>query len=210
VVNGTLNMTKLDTGDFEIRPEPFPLAPVIGVCCDLLALKARDAGLQLVIDVPHDLPEIVADKRALKQILINLLSNAIKFTDRGGEVRITAVVDGAAVAVTVADNGIGIGEDDLPRIGKPFFQARGSYDRRHDGTGLGLSIVKGLVALHGGEVVIRSQVGEGTRITVRLPLDCEAEMRPSEEATKIAPRTPAEPSGHLAARDIATAVKKSA
>jgi len=210
VVNGILDMTKLDTGDFEIRPELFPLAPVIGVCCDLLALKAREAGLQLVIDVPNDLPEIVADKRALKQILFNLLSNAIKFTDRGGEVRIAAAVEGAAVAIMVADNGIGIGEDDLPRIGNPFFQARGTYDRRHDGTGLGLSIVKGLVALHGGEVVIRSQVGEGTRITVRLPLDCEAAMRPADQATKIARRAPPESSAGFAAGDIAAAVKKSA
>jgi signal transduction histidine kinase len=82
VVNGILDMTKLDTGDFEIRPEPFRLAAVIGGCCDLLALKAREQGLDLVAEVPADLPEIVADKRAVKQILINLLSNAIKFTDR--------------------------------------------------------------------------------------------------------------------------------
>jgi two-component system, cell cycle sensor histidine kinase DivJ len=207
VVNGILDMTKLDTGDFEIRPEPFRLATVVGNCCDLLALKARESGLDLVVDVPADMPEVVADKRALKQILINLLSNAIKFTDRGGRVRIGAVAEGAGIAITVEDNGIGIGEEDLPRIGKPFFQARGSYDRRHDGTGLGLSIVKGLVALHGGEVAIRSRVGEGTRITVRLPLDCE-QVRPPRETAKIMRRPPAE--AGLATRDIASAVKKSA
>ncbi len=94
VVNGILDMSKLDTGDFEIRPEPFRLAGVIGGCCDLLALKAREAGLDLVVDVPPDLPEIVADKRALKQILINLLSNAIKFTDRGGHVKMSAALEG--------------------------------------------------------------------------------------------------------------------
>src|SRR5262249_12550189 len=135
--------------------------------------KAREAGLDLVVDAPGGLPEIVADKRALKQVMINLLSNAIKFTDRGGRVKITAAAESGVLAITVEDNGIGIGEEALPRIGKPFYQARGSYDRRHDGTGLGLSIVKGLVALHGGEVVIRSRIGEGTRVTVRLPLDCE-------------------------------------
>jgi cell cycle sensor histidine kinase DivJ len=190
---------------------------VIGGCCDLLALKAREAGLDLVRDVPADLPEIVADKRACKQILINLLSNAIKFTDRGGRVKITAAVDGAAIAIAVEDNGIGIGEDDLPRIGKPFYQARGSYDRRHDGTGLGLSIVKGLVALHGGEVVIRSRVGEGTRITVRLPLDCELTRPQTTMMTKTVnmktTSRAAESGAALAARDnatLATVVKKSA
>jgi cell cycle sensor histidine kinase DivJ len=223
VVNGILDMTKLDTGDFEIRPEPFRLAGVIGGCCDLLALKARESGLDLVLDVPADMPEIVADKRALKQILINLLSNAIKFTDRGGRIRISAAVEGAAISFTVEDNGIGIGEEDLPRIGRPFFQARGSYDRRHDGTGLGLSIVKGLVALHGGDVTIRSRVGEGTRITVRMPLDCEQTRPQAKTATKPAakpvtkpmtmkmpPRASADSGAAVAARDNATVVKKSA
>ncbi len=209
VVNGILDITKIDTGDFEIRPEPFPLATVIGSCCDLLRLKAREAGLELIVNVPAELPEIVADKRALKQVLINLLSNAIKFTDRGGEIRVDATVEGTTAVLTVADNGIGIGEDDLPRIGKPFFQARGSYDRRHDGTGLGLSIVQGLVALHGGEVVIRSQVGAGTRITVRLPLDCEAARPAPRQPARIVTRVPAEPVQSSAARDI-PAVKKSA
>jgi cell cycle sensor histidine kinase DivJ len=215
VVNGILDMTKLDTGDFEIRPEPFRLAGVIGSCCDLLALKAREAGLDLVRDVPADLPEIVADKRACKQILINLLSNAIKFTDRGGRVQVSAAAEGAAIAIAVEDNGIGIGEDDLPRIGRPFYQARASYDRRHDGTGLGLSIVKGLVALHGGEVVISSRVGEGTRITVRLPLDCEqtrpqATMMTKTVNMKTTSRGPAGSGASFPARDNATVVKKSA
>jgi cell cycle sensor histidine kinase DivJ len=217
VVNGILDMTKIDTGDFDIRPEPFALAAVIRGCRDLLALKAREAELALVAEVPDDLPEITADKRAVKQILINLISNAIKFTDRGGCVRVGAVVDGAAIALTVEDNGIGIGEEDLPRIGNPFFQARGSYDRRHDGTGLGLSIVKGLVALHGGDVTIRSRVGEGTRITVRIPIDCEAvrphgtpDARSAAKAIKLAPRAPTESGVAAREQTTVTVVKKSA
>jgi cell cycle sensor histidine kinase DivJ len=212
VVNGILDMTKLDTGDFEIRPEPFRPASVIGGCCDLLALKARECAIALVVEVPADLPEIVADKRALKQILINLLSNAIKFTDRGGRVTVTAAPEGASLAIAVEDTGIGIGEEDLPRIGKPFYQARGSYDRRHDGTGLGLSIVKGLVALHGGEVAIRSRIGEGTRITVRLPLDCEqARPQPAAAAWTASKTVSIKTSrASVEARDNATVVKKSA
>jgi cell cycle sensor histidine kinase DivJ len=138
-------------------------------------------------------------------------------------VKIAAAVEGVVIAITVEDNGIGIGEEDLPRIGKPFYQARASYDRRHDGTGLGLSIVKGLVALHGGEIAIRSRVGEGTRITVRLPLDCEqtrpqATMMTKTVNMKTTPRA-AENGAALAARDnatlatvasVTTVVKKSA
>jgi cell cycle sensor histidine kinase DivJ len=179
VVNGILDMSKMETGDFEITPEPFEPAPVIRSCCDLLALKARDNDLDLVMRL-DELPEIVADKRAFKQILINLLSNAMKFTNRGGRVTVSAKTQGNVMLVIFEDTGVGISPDDLRKVGQPFFQARGTYDRRHDGTGLGVSIVQGLVMLHGGTVDIASRLGEGTRVTVRLPVDCEA-ARPSRE-----------------------------
>ena len=184
VVNGILDMSKMETGNFEITPEPFLPAEAIGSCCDLLALKARDAGVDLKTRIAANLPEVVADRRALHQILINLISNAIKFTPRGGRVTVSAQCDGSKFTVVVEDTGVGIGEDDLPRIGEAFFQARASYDRRHDGSGLGLSIVKGLVQLHGGDIDIRSRVGEGTRITVRLPVDCEG-GRPAADPIKL-------------------------
>jgi cell cycle sensor histidine kinase DivJ len=134
--------------------------------------------------LPQALPEIVADKRAFRQILINLLSNAVKFTDRGGRVTVAVAADSGALVVTVEDTGIGISAEDLPRVGRPFFQARAAYDRKHDGTGLGFSIVRGLVLLHGGQVEIASRLGEGTRVTVRLPLDCEA-ARPARKPSKV-------------------------
>ena len=89
------------------------------------------------------------------QIMLNLVSNAIKFSDRGGRITVSARHEGNTFAVTVADTGVGIDSEDMARIGDPFFQARSSYDRRHDGTGLGVSIVKGLVALHGGDMADR-------------------------------------------------------
>jgi cell cycle sensor histidine kinase DivJ len=184
VVNGILDMSKMENGNFEITPEPFAPAPVIRSCCDLLVLKAQEAGIELITRIAADLPEIVADRRAVSQILINLISNAIKFTPRGGRVSVSAFYDGARLAVTVDDTGVGIGEADLPRLGEAFFQARTSYDRRHDGTGLGLSIVKGLVRLHGGTMDIRSRLGAGTQVTVRLPLDCES-RRPPVEPIKL-------------------------
>jgi cell cycle sensor histidine kinase DivJ len=173
VVNGILDMSKIETDNFEITPEPFNPGQVIASCCDILALRARDAGVALERLVPDDLPEIVADKRALNQIMFNLLSNAIRFTDRGGKVLVSARAEAGNIAFVVEDNGVGISDEDLARVGEPYFQAGASYDRRHAGTGLGLSIVKGLVRLHGGEFSIRSRVGEGTRITIGLPLDCE-------------------------------------
>jgi cell cycle sensor histidine kinase DivJ len=173
VVNGILDMSKMETGNFEIEPEPFVPTQAIAGCCDLLALKARDAGVELKTRIA-DLPEVVVDRRALNQILINLISNAIKFTPRGGMVTVSATCDGATLSVAVEDTGVGIGEEDLPRLGEAFFQARSSYDRKHDGSGLGLSIVKGLVRLHDGDVDIRSRLNEGTRITVRLPVNGES------------------------------------
>jgi cell cycle sensor histidine kinase DivJ len=184
VVNGILDMSKIETGNFEITPEPFAPAPAVGTCCDLMALRAREAGIELVSRVPADLPDIVADKRAVKQILINLLSNAIKFTPRGGKVVVTSEIGGGSVTFTVEDTGVGIGAEDLRHVGDPFFQVRTAYDRPHDGTGLGLSIVKGLVELHGGEVGIRSRVGAGTSVSVRLPVDCE-KARPIALASNV-------------------------
>jgi len=191
VVNGILDMSKMETGNFEITPEPFAPAQVVESCCDLLALKARDAGVELKTRIAANLPDVMADRRALNQILINLVSNAIKFTPRGGRVTVSAICDGSKFAVAVEDTGVGIGEHDLPRLGEAFFQARASYDRKHDGSGLGLSIVKGLVQLHGGDIDIRSRLGEGTRVTVRLPIDGEGQ-RPAVEPIKLVTERAAE------------------
>jgi cell cycle sensor histidine kinase DivJ len=188
VVNDILAMAKLETGEFEVRPERFALAAIVASSCDLLALKARDSGIQLAFNIEADLPPINADKRAVKQILINLLSNAIKFTDRGGHVTVAAKRDGADVVIAVEDDGIGIRDADLPRVGDPFFQSADCRERGRDGTGLGLSIVKALVGLHGGELSITSRIGAGTRVVVRIPLDCEsaAAAKPGSVTKSIA------------------------
>jgi cell cycle sensor histidine kinase DivJ len=132
--------------------------------------------------------------------MLNLVSNAIKFTKTGGEIVVSAKVQSGFVAVTVEDNGVGIGAEDLPRVGDPFFQARSSYDRRHDGTGLGLSIVKGLLALHGGEIEIVSRLGEGTRVTFHLPIDCTNIQRGGERAAveRLVPRGADQPANNQA------------
>jgi cell cycle sensor histidine kinase DivJ len=221
VINGILDMSKIETDNFEITPEPFAPAQVIADCCDLLALRAQEAGVRLEKTPTGELPELVADKRALHQILLNLLSNAIRFTDRGGKVTIGARAEAGSIVFVVEDTGVGISDEDLARVGEPYFQARASYDRRHGGTGLGLSIVKGLVRLHAGEINIRSRIGEGTRVSARLPLDCERaapgnmHSAPLPLPVHLAKRTAARPTspvrvGEEAASHIDIRVKKSA
>jgi cell cycle sensor histidine kinase DivJ len=196
VVNGILDMSKIESGNFEIIPEPVATERVIAECCELLALRARQAGIDVVIRPSDGLPRIVADRRALLQIMLNLMSNAVKFTHRGGKVTVTTAAESghdsgneaAHMVITVEDTGVGIGAEDLPRVGEPFFQARSSYDRRHDGTGLGVSIVKGLLALHGGWMEIESHVGEGTRVIVHVPFDCEGARHKSVALAQIVPR----------------------
>ena len=170
VVNGILDMSKMESGNFEIASEPFAPRASLMHCCNLLALKARENGVDLITDAPQDLPEMTGDPRAFKQIVLNLVANAVKFTERGGQVTVTAAASASQLTLRISDTGVGIAPDDLKRIGSPFFQCGKTYQRRHEGTGLGLSIVKSLVALHLGELTVQSKLGEGTAVTVKLPL----------------------------------------
>ncbi|NVN87053.1 MAG: PAS domain S-box protein [Rhodopseudomonas sp.] len=190
VVNGILDMSKMESGNFEITPEPFAPRPALLNCCNLLALKARDNDIDLVTRAPEDLPQIHGDPRAFRQIVLNLVSNAIKFSERGGTVTVSAAVDGQRLTLRVSDTGVGISEDDLKRLGDPFFQAGKTYQRRHEGTGLGLSIVKSLVGLHGGEINVQSRIDQGTTVTVTLPL-ASPQQGPNNIATLNPPSPPA-------------------
>lgn len=187
VVNGILDMSKMESGNFEILPELFSPRESLISCCNLMVLKARENGIDVVTRAPADLPEITGDPRAFKQMILNLLSNAIKFSERGGAVTVTASVEGPRLLVRVIDSGVGIGAEDLKRIGDPFFQAGKTYQRRHEGTGLGLSIVKSLVAMHGGEMTVQSQIDEGTTVTVALPMVFSPPAEKSSNIAKLAP-----------------------
>ena len=175
VVNDILDMSKIEAGKFKIVKEPFEVASLVKSCCDLMRHTAEQRSLSLIVDVAPGIPELPADKRACKQMLLNVISNAIKFTDPGGWVRVSARVEGESVELVVADNGIGIAEADLPKLGNPFVQANNSYDRSYDGAGLGLSVVKGLARLHGGQLELASTLGQGTTATILLPLDSPIE-----------------------------------
>ncbi|MFN3889004.1 MAG: ATP-binding protein [Beijerinckiaceae bacterium] len=173
VVNSILDISKIEAGSFQITPDHFELEPLLAQCCDMVRLKAQENGVELHRETAVNIPDIVADKRAVKQIIINLVSNAVKFSKPGGRVTLRARPGGAGVAIEIEDDGIGVHARDLSRLGDPFFQAKDSYDRPYEGTGLGLSVVRGLVGLHGGSMRIESAPGEGTRVTIMLPLDCQ-------------------------------------
>ena len=179
VVNSILDMSKIQSGTFAILPEPFAVAPLIDQCCDMVRLEAQTGHVSLSRDVPTDLEELVGDRRACKQILLNLLSNAVKFTPEFGQVVVKVRPEGNTLVITVSDTGIGITATDLACLGDPFFQARSSLSRPYEGTGLGLSVVRGLLGLHGGTIAMESEIGKGTLVTVRLPLDCRVPRYPN-------------------------------
>jgi len=183
LINGILDMSKIEAGRYDLAPEEIDLAPVVEECLGFIRVRATEGGVALDNLRRADRLRVRADKRALKQILINLQSNAVKFTPRGGCVSIAATrTEDGMVAIEVADTGIGIAAADLKRIFEPFQQADNSLGRAHEGTGLGLTIAKSLVELNGGTLLAASAVGVGTTITVRLPAADDGSRRPPAPA----------------------------
>jgi signal transduction histidine kinase len=169
LINDVLDITKSTVGHLELD---FALVPVEEVCQESLRLvreQARRRGISVTYASEGVVPNVWADRRRLRQVLINLLSNATKFTPDGGQVGLSvkAGPDGT-VAFTVWDTGLGIPEEDRARIFEPFVQLDSGLARRHEGSGLGLALVRRLVALHQGQVELESEVGKGSRFTVVL------------------------------------------
>lgn len=167
LINDMLDMAKIEAGKLSLSPRTVDPLDIVENAQRLVRRRAEEKGLQLIIDA-HESPEIEADPRAVKQMLLNLLSNAVKFTDKGGvmvEVRPSA--DG--VIFRVIDTGRGIPADHLPRLARPFEQVETELTRTQQGTGLGLSLTKSLTEMHGGDFQIESEVGKGTVVTIHLP-----------------------------------------
>jgi len=195
VINSIMDTAKIQSGSLAIEIEPFAVAPLIDLACDMVKLHAKNNGVELLRAYPENLEEIIGDRRVFTQILVNLLSNAIKFTPATGSVTISARPEANSLLILVADTGIGITARDLARLGEPFFQAKALPDRQNNGTGLGLSIVRGLVDLQGGTIMVASEPGKGTCIRVRLPLDCRG------SAAKTGIRAKIETIAHLPVAD---------
>jgi two-component system, cell cycle sensor histidine kinase DivJ len=173
VVNTLLDLSTIEAGRYGIAPEPLDTAELVRDACKFMSLMADRAGVTLVQEVAGGLPALRADRRACQQILLNLLSNALKFTPVGGLVTVEARREGERIQLIVRDTGIGVCEAELSRLGVPFFQAASARGRSAKGSGLGLSVVRGLVGLHGGRVSFSSAPGNGTSVTVSLPIDAD-------------------------------------
>lgn len=170
LINDLLDVAKIESGRMEIEPLPLDVSRTFENALKIIGAKARERYQDLVIDIDPASPQLYADERALKQILINLVSNAVKFTPEGG--RICVVGSQARCGnfqIMVEDNGPGIPREKLERIFKPFSQVDNRYDRQGGGTGLGLALVRGLAELHGGRAWIESDYGKGCRAYVILP-----------------------------------------
>ncbi len=194
VVKMLLDMSRLEAGKFEIQTEAFEPQRLVEPCFKMVEPLARERHIELVADLPRMLPQLTADERACRQVLINLLSNAIKFSHERGTVTVSMKRQGAMLNITVSDRGIGMEQEAVRRIGEPFFQAQDGLARRYEGTGLGLSIVKGLVDLHEGTLHAKSAPGEGTSVTVLLPINGPAtKTTETAEVARLAPEPDATP-----------------
>ena len=172
LITDILDLSKIEAGKFVLDPRPVHLGESVASCLEMMRRRAEETGINLTASVPADLPEIIADPRSVKQILLNLLSNAVKFTPAGGTVSLSVERLEGRLLLAVRDNGIGIPEKTLTRIGLAFEQADNDPMRAREGTGLGLALVKSLVAQHGGRVKIESRQGSGTTVAIELPLVC--------------------------------------
>jgi two-component system, cell cycle sensor histidine kinase PleC len=180
VINDILDMSKIEAGRIRLDFEDLSLDSLLGDAIRVVAARAEDKELQLEARVSPEL-KLRADRRALKQIVLNLLSNAVKFTPVGGRVTVRSRATEHYITLAIADTGIGIANDALARLGRPFEQVESQLTKSHQGSGLGLAISKSLVVLHGGRMRIRSTLGKGTLVVVRLPLEPQC-LLPKEEA----------------------------
>lgn len=171
LINGILDVSKIQAGKLSVEREPVDLEPVMSSCLLIIEAKAREKHIAVDCRVAPGLPPLLADALRLKQILINLLGNAVKFTPERGRIGIEArPVDPDHVLITVTDTGIGMAPAEVDTALRPFGQIDSTFNKRHEGTGLGLPIAHALTRMHGGDLRIESRKGEGTRVSLILPV----------------------------------------
>ena len=177
VINDILDMSKIEAGRMKLDLEPQNLAQTLSESLRVVSGRAEDKRLRLDARFADDIP-LTADRRAIKQIVVNLLSNAVKFTPDDGRVIVRSRTIGGKINLIIADTGIGIEQNSLKKLGRPFEQVESQLTKVHPGSGLGLAIAKSLATLHGGAMRLRSKPGAGTVVLVTLPVHA----RPSNEA----------------------------
>lgn len=171
LISDILDMSKIEAGKYDLHCEPVCVESVIEQALKLVRGRAEASGLALRINLTPGVSEIplIADARALKQILINLLSNAVKFTPQGGRISLGAMPIDGGIRFTVEDTGRGIAKNHIPRLAHAFEQVSDDAELSKQGTGLGLALVRSLAELHGGSILIESELGQGTCVSVDIP-----------------------------------------
>ncbi len=170
VINDILDMSKIEAGRMKLDMEQLDLSKTLAESLRVVSGRADDKNLLLNADIEGTIP-VVADRRAIKQIIVNLLSNAVKFTPEGGKVVVRSRVRDHSIMLLIADTGIGIAPQSLARLGRPFEQVESQLTKTYHGSGLGLAIARSLTNLHGGSMRLRSKLGAGTVVCVSLPRD---------------------------------------
>ena len=170
VINDILDMSKIEAGRMKLDMQPLDLSSTLAESLRVVSGRAEDKHLTLHADIENTI-SVVADRRAVKQIIVNLLSNAVKFTPDDGKVEVRGRMLADSIVLMIADTGIGISKDSLRRLGKPFEQVESQLTKSYQGSGLGLAIARSLTGLHGGTMRLRSKLGTGTVVRVTLPLD---------------------------------------
>jgi two-component system cell cycle sensor histidine kinase PleC len=172
LINDILDLSKAEAGRFELSTDEVVPADLLQECLRLIRGRAEEAGLRLKSNLAPGLPNLIADRLRLKQILLNLLSNAVKFTPSGGTVELCAHADDAGrFILSVRDTGIGMAPEAIPIALEPFRQIASPFARKVEGTGLGLSLAKSLIECHGGTLELESAVNKGTTARLVLPSD---------------------------------------
>jgi two-component system, cell cycle sensor histidine kinase PleC len=169
VINNILDISKIQSGKAVMNPREVDLGEVLSASASSFRLMAENAGVLLEEHIEPDLPPIAGDSVRLRQVFTNLISNALKFTHDGGSVNVIGETRPNGVLVIVRDTGVGMTPDEVAVALTPFGQVDASHARWREGTGLGLPIARALVQLHGGELKINSQKGQGTSVEVSFP-----------------------------------------
>jgi two-component system cell cycle sensor histidine kinase PleC len=176
-------MSKIEAGRTTLEFETFELDSFLADIMRLVAARVDEKQLTVKSEIEPAI-RLRADRRTVKQIVINLLSNAVKFTPDGGRITVRARIVNTHVNLAIEDSGVGIPKEALKNLGKPFEQVESQLTKTHRGSGLGLAIAKSLTELHGGAMRIRSSLGVGTIVMVRLPVDAALATIPAEELSK--------------------------
>jgi len=183
LINDILDLAKIEADELEPEATVVDMRSLVASAVTVVREQALAKGLRLEVECCEDLPQVFADARRTKQVLLNLLANAIKFTEPGGSVGVRGQIAGDQLAIVVWDSGIGIPSENLDDIFAPFKQLDHSLARTHEGTGLGLALTAKLIEAQGGSIRVESEVGAGSEFTFTLPLAADPDRSDSETST---------------------------